>query len=115
MIVYLMQEIGNTLQERGREFGVTTGRRRRCGWFDMVVARYCSMINGFTSITIAKLDVMDTLEEVKIGIAYKLDGKLLESMPRECATQVYIASRLWFVCFGLAETRHDVFILLRKL
>lgn len=49
----------------------------------MVVARYTCMINGFTSIAIAKLDVMDTLEEVKIGVAYRLDGKLLESMPRE--------------------------------
>ena len=62
---------------------MTTGRKRRCGWFDMVVARYTCMINGFTSIAIAKLDVMDTLEEVKIGVAYRLDGKLLESMPRE--------------------------------
>ena len=50
----------------------------------MVVAKYSSMLNGFTSIAITKLDVMDTLDEVKIGVAYKLDGKLLDTVPREC-------------------------------
>ena len=62
----------------------------------MVVARYSCMINGFTSIAIAKLDIMDTLEEVKIGVAYKLDGKLLESMPREFTVSMVIKHTVFF-------------------
>ena len=76
-----MQEIGEQLQKIGRELGVTTGRKRRCGWFDLVVAQYSKLINGYNSVIITKLDVMDTFEEVKIGVQYKLDGKVLDSMP----------------------------------
>ena len=77
------QEIGEQLQKIGREFGVTTGRKRRCGWFDLMVARYSTLINGYNSIIVTKLDIMDTFEEVKIGIQYKLDGEVLDSMPGE--------------------------------
>ena len=76
-----MQEIGDQLQKIGREFGVTTGRKRRCGWFDLMVARYSTLINGYTSVIITKLDIMDTFEEVKIGVQYKLNGEVLVSMP----------------------------------
>ena len=70
----LSGEIEEKLQSIGREFGVTTGRRRRCGWFDAVVARYSHMINSYTGVAILKLDVLDTFEEVKIGVKYTLDG-----------------------------------------
>ena len=70
-------EIGEHMQRVGAEFGVTTGRKRRCGWFDAVVAQYGHMINNYRSVNITKLDVLDDLEEVKIGVAYKLNGQRL--------------------------------------
>ena len=70
----LTGEIEEKLQSIGREFGVTTGRRRRCGWFDAVVARYSHMINSFTGVAVLKLDVLDSFEEIKIGIKYMLNG-----------------------------------------
>ena len=77
----LSGDIEDKLQSIGREFGVTTGRRRRCGWFDAVVARYSHRINGFTGVAILKLDVLDTFEEVKIGVRYRLDGEVFEGVP----------------------------------
>ncbi|KAK3094154.1 hypothetical protein FSP39_024769 [Pinctada imbricata] len=68
-------ELGESLRNQGHEYGVTTGRPRRVGWLDMVMLRYSQMINGFTEIAITKLDILDTFKEVKIGIAYELDGK----------------------------------------
>ena len=60
---------------------MTTGRKRRCGWFDAVIARYSSMINGYTSIALTKLDILDTFETIQIGIAYSYKGDKLESVP----------------------------------
>ncbi|CAK6970839.1 adenylosuccinate synthase%2C like [Scomber scombrus] len=74
-------ETGDMLQSRGREFGVTTGRRRRCGWLDLILVRYAHMVNGFSAIALTKLDILDTLSEIKVGIAYKVDGKTLPSFP----------------------------------
>ncbi|KAF9898689.1 phosphoribosylaminoimidazole carboxylase ade2, partial [Lobosporangium transversale] len=76
-----LNEIGEYLQSVGFEVGVTTGRKRRCGWLDMVVVNYSTIINGYTSLSISKLDVLDQLDEIKIGVAYKVDGKLLEGFP----------------------------------
>ena len=75
------QATGNHLQEVGVEYGVTTGRRRRCGWLDLVVVRYSHLINGYTSFNLTKLDVLDQLPEVKICTGYELDGKLLATFP----------------------------------
>ena len=75
------QEIGDNLQRIGHEFGVTTGRKRRCGWFDVMVAKYSTLVNGYTSIALTKIDVLDTFDEVKIGVSYKLNGKELQSIP----------------------------------
>uniref|UniRef100_A0AAQ4Q722 Adenylosuccinate synthetase n=1 Tax=Gasterosteus aculeatus aculeatus TaxID=481459 RepID=A0AAQ4Q722_GASAC len=74
-------ETGELLQTRGREFGVTTGRKRRCGWLDLVLVRYAHMVNGFTAIALTKLDILDTVSEIKVGVAYKLDGEPLPSFP----------------------------------
>lgn len=79
----LTGELGDKLQNIGKEFGVTTGRKRRCGWFDAVVAKYSNMINGYTGIALLKLDILDTFEEIKIGVSYKLDGKFLEGYPAD--------------------------------
>ncbi|MBA3766068.1 MAG: adenylosuccinate synthetase, partial [Acidobacteria bacterium] len=74
-------ELGSLIRERGREYGASTGRPRRCGWFDAFATRYAADINGFTSIALTKLDVLDALDEIKVCTGYRLDGKTLESFP----------------------------------
>ncbi|KAG0672678.1 hypothetical protein C6P40_004939 [Pichia californica] len=78
-----LNEDGEKLQTIGFEFGVTTGRKRRCGWLDLVVLKYSTWINGYTSLNITKLDVLDSFKEIKVAVAYKYDGKVLKSFP-EC-------------------------------
>lgn len=74
-------EIGESLQKIGHEVGVTTGRKRRCGWLDLVVVQYAHVINNFTSLAVTKLDILDTFEELKIGIAYHHKGEKLPQFP----------------------------------
>ncbi|MBD2665458.1 adenylosuccinate synthetase [Richelia sinica FACHB-800] len=74
-------EIGELLCDRGAEFGTTTGRKRRCGWFDAVIGRYAVRINGMDCIAITKLDVLDELEEIKVCVAYEIDGERCEHFP----------------------------------
>ncbi|CAH0690309.1 unnamed protein product [Spodoptera exigua] len=81
----LHDETGRLLQERGHEVGVTTKRVRRCGWLDLVVVRYTAMVNGYTSLCLTKMDILDTLKEIKIGVAYKLNGKKIEYFPSSMA------------------------------
>lgn len=76
-----LNKVGETLQEVGREFGVTTGRRRRCGWLDLVLIKYSNAINHYTSFNLTKLDILDDFEELKICIGYKLDSEELPSFP----------------------------------
>jgi len=76
-------EVGNTLQEVGAEWGTTTGRRRRCGWLDLVVMRYSTMINGYTELNLTKLDVLDGFEEIKVAVGYKLDGVEISGFPAD--------------------------------
>jgi adenylosuccinate synthase len=75
--------VGEHLQTVGAEFGVTTGRKRRCGWLDLVVLKYSNMINGYTALNLTKLDVLNDLNEVKIGVRYVRGGKALESFPAD--------------------------------
>ena len=74
-------ELGQMIRERGREYGASTGRPRRCGWFDAFATRYAAEINGFSSVALTKLDVLDTLDEIKVCTGYKIDGKVCESLP----------------------------------
>ncbi|BGP07708.1 Adenylosuccinate synthetase [Rhodotorula toruloides] len=74
-----LNKIGEHFQEVGAEFGTTTGRRRRCGWLDLVVMKYSNLINGYTSLNLTKLDVLDDLETIQVGVAYHLDGKPLDA------------------------------------
>ncbi|TNN74232.1 Adenylosuccinate synthetase isozyme 2 [Liparis tanakae] len=76
-----VHEIGELLQTRGKEVGVTTGRKRRCGWLDLVLIRYAHMINGFTALALTKLDILDVLAEIKVGIAYKVDNEIIPHFP----------------------------------
>lgn len=74
-------EMGETLRTRGAEFGVVTGRPRRCGWFDAVAARYAVEVAGVTGLALTKLDVLDGLPEVKICTGYKLGGRVVKTVP----------------------------------
>ncbi len=74
-------EIGEQLGDRGAEFGTTTGRRRRCGWFDAVIGRYAVRVNGLDCLAITKLDVLDELTEIKVCVAYELDGQTCHHFP----------------------------------
>jgi adenylosuccinate synthase len=74
-------ERGRALQERGAEFGATTGRRRRCGWLDAVMLREASTVNGFTELAVNKLDVLSGFSDLPIATAYRIDGKLTHDFP----------------------------------
>ncbi|KAF3921685.1 hypothetical protein ABW21_db0202340 [Orbilia brochopaga] len=78
-----LNKIGQHLQLVGREIGVTTGRRRRCGWLDLVVLKHSMMVNHYTSLNLTKLDVLDDLPEIKVAVAYRRtdDGTQIDSFP----------------------------------
>ncbi len=77
----LHDEFGEAIRRRGNEFGSVTGRPRRCGWFDAPLLRYTAAINGFDSIILTKLDVLDELDEVRVCVAYKVNGGVVADMP----------------------------------
>lgn len=76
-----LDAVGTTLQEVGREFGVTTGRRRRCGWLDLVVVKFSQDVNGYTALNLTKLDILDDFDEIKVAISYSHNGSKLDSFP----------------------------------
>jgi adenylosuccinate synthase len=78
----LEDETGERLRDKGCEFGTTTGRPRRCGWFDMVAAKYAVELNGLEEIALTKLDVLNGEEKLKVCVAYELDGKRIEHFPQ---------------------------------
>ncbi|QBK31665.1 adenylosuccinate synthase [Roseitalea porphyridii] len=80
-------EIGRHLGERGHEFGVVTGRKRRCGWFDAVMVRQAVAVNGITGIALTKLDVLDGMDEIDICVGYELDGKRIDYLPASQGAQ----------------------------
>jgi adenylosuccinate synthase len=80
----LLDETGELLRSKGFEFGATTGRPRRCGWFDAFLVRYSCMINGTTSVALTKMDVLDSFPEIKVCTGYLLKGKLLANFPIDC-------------------------------
>ena len=82
----LTDETGEHIARVGAEFGATTGRPRRCGWFDAVVARYACMIGGISEWALMKLDVLDNLETIRVCTAYEIDGKRIEQMPASLRT-----------------------------
>jgi adenylosuccinate synthase len=77
----LTDEIGNMIREQAHEYGTTTGRPRRCGWFDAVAARFSTRINGFTGAIVTRLDVLDILPSLKICVGYELDGRPIDYFP----------------------------------
>ncbi|KIM03330.1 MAG: adenylosuccinate synthetase [Sulfurovum sp. AS07-7] len=96
---------GNKIRERGYEFGTTTGRPRRCGWFDAVAASHAVRLNGVDQIALMKLDVLDGFEEVKVCVAYEVDGKVIDYVPYnlEDAKPVYKTFKGWQKSEGVRE------------
>ncbi|NJK60675.1 MAG: adenylosuccinate synthase [Oscillatoriales cyanobacterium SM2_1_8] len=82
----LQDGVGQLLGQRGAEFGTTTGRPRRCGWFDGVIGRYAVRINGLDCLAVTKLDVLDELPEIKVCVAYELDGQVIRDFPSNART-----------------------------
>lgn len=79
----LTDEIGNTIQEKGMEFGTVSKRKRRCGWLDLVMLRYSHRLNGFSALAITKLDVLSGLQKIKIVYNYLLNGKIIREFPTQ--------------------------------
>ncbi len=77
----LLDADGDTLREVGKEFGTTTGRPRRCGWYDSVIARYSARVNGLTEFFLTKLDNLGVWDEIPVCVAYEIDGERVEEMP----------------------------------
>jgi len=96
----LTNRIGELLQERGKEFGATTGRPRRCGWFDAAIVRHAVRVNGLESLALTKLDVLDGLNPLRICVAYRYRGELIKEFPssremfKDCKP-VYIEMEGW--------------------
>ncbi len=86
----LFDETGEKLGVRGKEFGVVTGRKRRCGWFDATLVRQTVCTSGINGIALTKLDVLDGFEKIKIGIGYKLDGKEIDYFPASQGAQARV-------------------------
>jgi len=96
----LTDGIGRLLRERGKEFGATTGRPRRCGWFDAAIVRHAVRVNGLKSLALTKLDVLDRLDPLRICVAYRYRGRLIREFPSgreifEDCKPVYINLRGW--------------------
>ena len=82
----LFDEIGDSMREKGHEFGSVTGRPRRCGWIDLVALKYAIMINGVTDLIMMKSDVMDSFETINACVAYEIDGEITETFPYDLST-----------------------------
>ncbi|WP_300300148.1 adenylosuccinate synthase [Ferrovibrio sp.] len=99
----LTDEIGQWLGEKGHEFGVVTGRKRRCGWFDAVLVRQTVKLNGIHGIALTKLDVLDGLKELKICVGYDVNGKVLDYFPAAMSEQA-VAKPVYETLEGWSET-----------
>jgi adenylosuccinate synthase len=109
----LFDDYGEFLRKAGGEVGVTTGRLRRCGWFDSVIARYATRVNGLTDLFLTKLDVLSGLDRVPVCVAYEVDGERVDEMPMTQAeliraTPVYEHLDGWFEPLEDAKTFADL-------
>jgi len=109
----LEDEIGQRLGEKGHEFGTTTGRKRRCGWFDAAIVRQTVTVGGITGIALTKIDVLDGMKELKICVGYKLNGKEIDYLPASQAEQaavepIYETMPGWFESTYGAKTWADL-------
>ncbi|MBK3774910.1 adenylosuccinate synthase [Azospirillum sp. YIM DDC1] len=86
----LFDDVGELIGQRGKEFGVVTGRKRRCGWFDAVMVRQAVKTGGIDGIAMTKLDVLDGFDEIKVCVGYRLDGQELDYLPANAAAQARV-------------------------
>ena len=98
----LIDDLGEVIRARGGEYGASTGRPRRTGWFDAVVARYAVMVNGLDALALTKLDVLDELDEIKICVAYRIGGRVTDEVPYE-ANQMSAAEPVYETLSGWKE------------
>ncbi|KZT02392.1 Adenylosuccinate synthetase [Laetiporus sulphureus 93-53] len=108
-----LNDIGVHLQEVGKEYGSTTGRRRRCGWLDLVVMKHSYLVNGYDTLNLTKLDVLDDLAEIKIAVKYLVDGKELEGFPADLellsrVEVVYVTLPGWKTSIASAKSIADL-------
>ncbi len=85
----LFDDVGETIGQKGKEFGTTTGRKRRCGWLDAVLVRQASKVGGIDGLALTKLDVLDGFDEIKVCVGYELDGQVIDYYP---ASQIHQAN-----------------------
>jgi adenylosuccinate synthase len=109
----LLDEQGERLRSVGGEYGTTTGRPRRCGWYDAVIARYAARVNGVTDFVLTKLDVLSGLERIPVCVAYEVDGRRLDEMPMtqtefHHAAPVYEEFEGWSEDISAARTLEDL-------
>jgi len=99
------EEAGKKMAEVGREFGTTTGRRRRCGWFDAVATKYACRLNGCDEIALMKLDVLDGFDEVKVCVGYEFEGQEIDYVPYdlEGVKPIYKSFKGWSSVKGIRE------------
>jgi adenylosuccinate synthase len=102
----LEDETGNQLRKEGAEFGATTGRPRRCGWFDAFLVKYSNMINGVEKVAITKLDVLSAFDEINVCVGYKLNGKHLKSFPTDL-NRLYEVEPIYETLPGWSEDIND--------
>jgi len=109
----LTDEVGDYIRARGAEFGTTTGRPRRCGWLDAVILRYATRLNGLTDLAVTKLDVLDDFDRIKICVAYRYKGKIIEEFPeslrvlKDCEP-VYVEVEGWKCSLEGCKTYEDL-------
>ncbi len=109
----LLDDMGEHIRQRGQEFGTTTGRPRRCGWFDVVAARHSMLVNGFHALAITRLDILDDLDEIEVCMGYELDGQRIDYFPSDVeelgrCTPVYEALPGWKAPTGNAVEWKDL-------
>ena len=109
----LRDETGQRIRDRGQEYGTTTGRPRRCGWFDAVAARHSVLVNGFHALAITRLDILDQFDELKVCLAYELDGRSIDYFPSDAdelarARPVYQTLPGWSSPTGQAHDWNDL-------
>jgi adenylosuccinate synthase len=109
----LLDDDGEKLRQAGHEFGSTTGRPRRCGWFDTLVLKYAVRVNGLTGVALTKLDVLDGFETIRICTGYEYDGKVLDELPANLAVfekcrPVYEEMPGWQTAISAAKSFADL-------
>ena len=109
----LLDALGNKLRQDGDEFGATTGRPRRCGWFDAVAVRHAARLNGMTGMALTKLDVLTGIDPLCVCVAYECDGRRIEEMPASAAVlraakPIYEELPGWLEPLSNARVRADL-------